>query len=71
MKIGHSFHPKHGFTGSANPGTEMRPTVKGFKHGGMPEVAHGAHKGHDSHTKHESHHQEDEHGFMIHKKHKK
>lgn len=38
MKIGHEFHPEHGFTGSAHPTTEFRPTVPGFKRGGhMPK----------------------------------
>jgi hypothetical protein len=32
---GHGFHPKNGFTGSANPGASMAPAIPGFKRGGM------------------------------------
>lgn len=34
MKMGHTFGAEHGFTGSANPTKEFRPTVPGFKRGG-------------------------------------
>ena len=67
MKMGHSFMPQHGFTGSANPSAEMRPQMPGYKRGGMPKVEHGEHGHHDKHEKNESHHHEDEHGFQIHK----
>ena len=69
MKIGHEFEPEHGFTGSANPGTNMRPKIPGFTHGGMPEVEHGKHH-HGEHPKHEGHMKEDKHGYQVHKGHK-
>lgn len=34
MEDGHSFHSKHGFTGSASATKEFRPSVPGFKRGG-------------------------------------
>lgn len=56
MKMGHSFHPMHGFTGSAKPSTDMSPTVPGFKRGGRTGVEHGAHHDlHDDHPKHKEH----------------
>ncbi len=65
MKIGHSFHPQHGFTGSASE-SPMHPTIPGFKRGGHA-VEHGAHHDlHDDHPKHEGHKHEDEHGFEVH-----
>lgn len=54
MKMGHSFHPMHGFTGSANPETDMAPKVPGFKRGGRSEVKHGEHE-HGDHPKHKGH----------------
>jgi len=66
MKIGHEFHPMHGFTGSANPSTDMRPTVPGFKRGGMEEEM--EHKEHGDHPKHD-HAKHDEHGYQHHKGH--
>lgn len=68
MKIGHEFHPEHGFTGSANPSTDMRPEMPGFKRGGMDKKM--KHKEHGDHPKNEHHGHEDEHGFHIHKGHK-
>ena len=34
MKNGHEFLPEHGYTGSAHPSKEFRPSVPGFKRGG-------------------------------------
>ena len=31
---GHHFKSEHGFTGSANPGKDMRPKIPGYKYGG-------------------------------------
>jgi len=68
MKMGHDFHPEHGFSGSAKPETNMRPKIPGFTHGGMPKVEHGKHaEKHDDHHKNESHGKEDKHGYHIHK----
>lgn len=66
MKIGHTFMPQHGFTGSANIGADMRPKIPGYARGGMEM---GEHEEHDDHPKHDGHHHYDEHGFEVHKKH--
>lgn len=62
MKMGHTFHPSHGFTGSANPETDMAPSVPGYKRGGMDEVEHGKHH-HGDHPKNKEHHMK--HGGMM------
>lgn len=41
MKKGHSFKKMHGFTGSANEGADFRPTIPGYKRGGMIGVNNG------------------------------
>lgn len=66
MKMGHSFHPMHGFTGSANPDTDMAPKMPGFKRGGRPGVKHGEHHDlHDKHPKHKGHSKKMKHGGMA------
>ncbi len=68
MKTGHNFPSMHGFSGSANPGAEMRPKIHGYKYGGHVEPH--DHESHDSHPKHHDHGHDDKHGFHIHKGHK-
>lgn len=80
MKIGHEFHAKHGFTGSA--GMDKRPKIPGYKAGGGIEHedgghvkhAHGAkaHHGKSGHVDHDGGHSMskvhyDKHGFQHHK----
>jgi hypothetical protein len=77
MKMGHTFMPQHGFTGSANPGANMKPTIPGYKHGGITEetdmqpMEHGDHPKHDHMTYdkdgYEKHHKG--HGHKAMKKH--
>lgn len=69
MKIGHTFMPQHGFTGSA--GNNMRPSIPGYKMGGMDHEPDMEPREHDDHPKHDSHGHHDKHGFHIHKGHKK
>lgn len=69
MKIGHEFPHHAGFTGSANPGMDMRPKIPGYKRGEMVEEM--KHKEHGDHPKNEHHGKHDEHGFHIHKGRKK
>jgi hypothetical protein len=57
MKMGHTFMPQHGFTGSA--GNNMRPSIPGYKHGGMEM---GEHESHGDHPKHD-HVGYDKHGY--------
>jgi hypothetical protein len=70
MQIGHTFMPHHGFTGSANPGTDMRPSIPGYKGGGMDHEPDMEPMEHGDHPKHESHGHTDKHGFHVHKGHK-
>ena len=75
MKVGHEFSKEHGFTGSHSNSDDYRPTIHGYKHGGMPTESSaeesGEHMKHGTHPKHDGHHKVDEHGFHIHKGHKK
>ena len=37
ITLGHTFHAKHGFTGSAEPEEDHRPQIPGYKYGGEVE----------------------------------
>jgi hypothetical protein len=64
MKIGHEFMPHHGFTGSAKPETDMRPSIPGYDRGGMTEKEP---KEHNDHPKHD-HMTYDKDGYEKHHK---
>lgn len=59
MKMGHTFHESHGFTGSTGE-KDMMPKIPGYKHGGRAKVEHGKHH-HGDHPKSKGH----KHGGMM------